>query len=193
MRIVKIEVPVYRYAELNDKAKEVAKDHILSATRDAQGFTDSVKHTLDVLGIEKAEVYYSLGNCQGDGLCFTGSITWNKAIEIRYIKESIAKLDKDFIKSCEDCIYSINFYKFDRMYNHCNTVTVEFEDSSWMYAEDFTKLKDIFLTWYKALCGKFEHQGYKWFYEISEEDVAEYCNNNDIEFTADGDVFIEPT
>ena len=42
MRIVKIEVPVYRYAELNDKAKEVVKDHILSATRNAQGFTDSV-------------------------------------------------------------------------------------------------------------------------------------------------------
>ena len=185
MRIVKIEVPVYRYAELNDKAKEVVKDHILSATRDAQGFTDSVKHTLDVLGVEEAEVYYSLGNCQGDGLCFTGSITC--------IKESIAKLDKDFIKSCEDCIYSINFYKLDRMYNHCNTVTVEFEDSSWMYAEDFTKLKDIFLTWYKALCGKFEHQGYKWFYEISEEDVVEYCDNNDIEFTANGDVFVEPT
>lgn len=186
-------MPVYRYAELSDSAKEVVKDHVLSATRDAQGFTDFVKHTLDVLGVEEAEVYYSLSNCQGDGLCFTGSITWNKAIEILYIKESIAKLDKDFIKSCEDCIYSINFYKLDRMYNHCNTVTVEFEDSSWMYAEDFTKLKDIFLTWYKALCGKFEHQGYKWFYEISEEDVVEYCNNNDIEFTANGDVFVEPT
>ncbi len=186
-------MPVYRYTELSDSAKEVVKDHVLSVTRDAQGFTDSVKHTLDVLGVEEAEVYYSLGNCQGDGLCFTGSITWNKAIEILYIKESIAKLDKDFIKSCEDCIYSINFYKFDRMYNHCNTVTVEFEDSSWMYAEDFTKLKDIFLTWYKALCGKFEHQGYKWFYEISEEDVVEYCDNNDIEFTANGDVFVEST
>ena len=56
MRIVKIEVPVYRYAELSDKVKEVVKDHILSATRDAQSFTDSVKHNLDVLGIEKAEV-----------------------------------------------------------------------------------------------------------------------------------------
>ena len=193
MRIVKIEVPVYRYAELNDKAKEVVKDHILNATRDAQGFTDSVKHTLDVLGIEKAEVYYSLGNCQGDGLCFTGSITWNKAIEILYIKESIAKLDKDFIKSCEDCVYSINFYKFNRMYNYCHTVTVEFEDSSWMHSVDFIKLKDIFLNWYEALCAKFEKQGYKWFYEISEEDVVEYCDNNDIEFTADGNVFVEPT
>lgn len=193
MRIVKIEVPVYRYAELNDKAKEVVKDHILNATRDAQGFTDSVKHTLDVLGIEKAEVYYSLGNCQGDGLCFTGSITWNKAMEISYIKNSVDKLDKVFVACCEDCVYSINFYKFNRMYNYCHTVTVEFEDSSWMYAEDFTKLKDIFLTWYKALCGEFEHQGYKWFYEISEEDVVEYCNNNNIEFTADGDVFVEPT
>ena len=28
---------------------------------------------------------------------------------------------------------------------------------------------------------------------LSQEDVAEYCNNNDIEFTADGDVFVEPT
>ena len=29
--------------------------------------------------------------------------------------------------------------------------------------------------------------------EISEEDVVEYCDNNDIEFTANGDVFVEPT
>ena len=79
------------------------------------------------------------------------------------------------------------------MYNYCHTVTVEFEDSSWMHSVNFTKLKDIFLNWYEALCAKFEKQGYKWFYEISEEDVAEYCNNNDIEFTADGNVFIEPT
>ena len=45
----------------------------------------------------------------------------------------------------------------------------------------------------KNLSEYFEKQGYKWFYEISEEDVTEYCNNNDIEFTADGNVFIEPT
>ena len=57
MRIVKIEVPVYRYAELSDSAKEIVKDHILSATRDAQSFTDSVKHTLDVLGIEEYSNY----------------------------------------------------------------------------------------------------------------------------------------
>ena len=54
-------------------------------------------------------------------------------------------------------------------------------------------LKIYFLLGIKALCDKFEHQGYKWFYEISEEDVVEYCDNNDIEFTADGNVFIEPT
>lgn len=193
MRIVKIEVPVYRYAELSDSAKEAAKGNILSITRNAQDFTDSVKHTLDVLGVEESEVYYSLGNCQGDGLCFTGRITWNKAMEISYIKNSVDKLDKVFVACCEDCVYSINFYKFNRMYNYCHTVTVEFEDSSWMHSVDFTKLKDIFLNWYEALCAKFEKQGYKWFYEISEEDVAEYCNNNDIEFTADGNVFIEPT
>ena len=35
-------MPVYRYAELSDSAKEVVKDHVLSTTRDAQGFTDSV-------------------------------------------------------------------------------------------------------------------------------------------------------
>ena len=51
MRIVKIEVPVYRYAELSDNAKEAAKSNILSITRNAQDFTDSVKHTLDVLGL----------------------------------------------------------------------------------------------------------------------------------------------
>ena len=50
--------------------KKLLKSNILSITRNAQDFTDSVKHTLDVLGIEKPEVYYSLGNCQGDGLCF---------------------------------------------------------------------------------------------------------------------------
>ena len=55
MRIVKIEVPVYRYAELSDSAKEAAKNNILSITRNAQDFTDSVKHTLDVLGVKESE------------------------------------------------------------------------------------------------------------------------------------------
>ena len=107
MRIVKIEVPVYRYAELSDSAKEAAKSNILSITRNAQDFTDSVKHTLDFLGVEESEVYYSLGNCQGDGLCFTGHITWNKAMEISYIKNSVDKLDKVFVACCEDCVLSL--------------------------------------------------------------------------------------
>ena len=56
MRIVKIEVPIYRYAELSDSAKETAKSNILSITRNTQDFTDSVKHTLDVVGVEESEV-----------------------------------------------------------------------------------------------------------------------------------------
>ena len=91
MRIVKIEVPVYRYAELSDSAKEAAKSNILSITRNAQDFTDSVKHTLDVLGIEKAEVYYSLGNCQGDGLSL-----WVLACRLRVVYKENRRLNISF-------------------------------------------------------------------------------------------------
>lgn len=49
--------------------------------------------------------------------------------------------------------------------------------------EKFNKLAGEYLD---NLCKEFEDNGYDWFYEISEEDLQEYCEANDYEFLEDG-------
>ena len=36
-----------------------------------------------------------------------------------------------------------------------------------------------------------EKEGYKWFEEINEQDVIDYCDSNDLEFFDDGTIFVE--
>ena len=74
MRIVKIEKRVYEYSELQVHAKDVVRNYILSVVHDSDTFSEAIKESIESLGFKDVELHYSLGNCQGDGLCFTGSI-----------------------------------------------------------------------------------------------------------------------
>ena len=71
---------VYDFNELTTEAKEHAIAEWYEAeTYDDLGdiLTELIKADLDEAGAEydNIKVYYSLSCCQGDGLCFTGSIT----------------------------------------------------------------------------------------------------------------------
>ena len=52
-----------------------------------------------------------------------------------------------------------------------------------------TDLCDINKT---SMCAKmYEKEGYKWFEEINEQDVIDYCDSNGLEFFDDGTIFVE--
>ena len=77
------------------------------------------------------------------------------------------------------------------MYCHSRTVSVDIDNTNWMDVQDYIILKDIILNWYNSLCNRYEKEGYKWFEEINEQDVIDYCDSNGLEFFDDGTIFVE--
>ena len=67
MRIIKIEKRVYEYSELQVHAKDIVRNYILSVLHDSDTFSKTIKESIKFLGFKDVELYYSLGNCQGDG------------------------------------------------------------------------------------------------------------------------------
>lgn len=77
--MAKEEEKLYKFSELSEEAKE----HALEEWRDkgydfddfdSQDLTEQFKETLKEKGFYDPKVYWSLGYCQGDGVCFEGAI-----------------------------------------------------------------------------------------------------------------------
>ena len=191
MRIVKIEKRVYKYSELQVHAKDAVRNYILSVVHDSDTFSEAIKESIESLGFKDVELHYSLGNCQGDGLCFTGSINWIDLNRIAEIHNKIDQLNAEFVISCNDCLDNIKFTRLSHMYCHSRTVSVDIDNTNWMDVQDYIVFKDIILNWYNSLCNRYEKEGYKWFEEINEQDVIDYCDSNGLEFFDDGTIFVE--
>lgn len=191
MRIVKIEKRVYEYSELQAHAKDVVKNYVLSVIHDSDTFSKAIKESIESLGFKDVELHYSLGNCQGDGLCFTGVIDWIDLNRIAKVRNEINKLNANFVISCNDCLNDIRFIRISHNYCHNKTIFISIDNSNWMNVYDYMALDDIILNWYNSLCNRYEKEGYKWFEEINEQDVIDYCDSNNLEFFNDGTIFVE--
>lgn len=145
MRIIKIEKRVYEYSELQVHAKDIVRNYILSVLHDSDTFSKTIKESIKFLGFKDVELYYSLGNCQGDGLCFTGSINWIDLNRIAEIRNKIDQLNAEFVISCNDYLDNIKFTRLSYMYCHSRTVSVDIDNTNWMNVQDYIVLKNIIL------------------------------------------------
>lgn len=190
MRTINISVDVYQYSELTPDAKEKAKDKIFNILReDHEPFIELITNYLETLGFYDVDIHYSLTYSQGDGFCFEGKIDYKDLIRNKEISDKLSVFSEDFLKSCDDCLDTIHFVKMSNRYSHCNTICAMITNNEWMNIEDYERLHDIISRYYKSICSKCESRGYKYFYEIDEDEIIEYCNANDIEFYSDGRIF----
>lgn len=141
------------------------------------------------------EVQYSLNYCQGDGFNIYGEIRLDELLEkiaenftekeMKFFKWAFSEYDTSYKMASNNhyCICSRNdfmeniFYEMDNWY---------FRNIPEKTMEKFNKLAGEYLD---KLCKEFENNGYDWFYEISEEDLQEYCEANDYEFLEDGEFY----
>ena len=75
-----VELTLYSFAELSDKAKKKAHDTYLQDGGDfehiAEFIVEDAKECAECMGIEIEHVYYSGFSSQGDGACFVGSYAY---------------------------------------------------------------------------------------------------------------------
>ena len=160
-----IEINLYSFDELSDKAKENAIEKWYEK-EDYYFLSQDLKESLISLLNERNIYYqdikllYSLSYCQGDGLCFTGileknGITLKLSHKYRYYYAN--SVDMLFYnQECED---------------------IEEED------ERTEELKNI----YFEICEILENEGYSILeYRMNDEEFSDLCDANGYYFTEDG-------
>lgn len=197
MRTITKEFKIYTYEELSEKAKEKVKQNYIDSL-DANDFTYMIIEDLDNIGLKNLRPYYSLSYCKGDGLCLAGYIDFdeiNSELKKIFYKDFIFS-DYKILKSLKE--YSrIDFNHIGRYYNRHSVEIDIYIDGSFdnkkynNHKRLANKLIKNIEEWYFAKCNEYENQGYEFFYDISDEELEDFCNGMEYEFFEDGTILNE--
>lgn len=196
-----IRTKVYKYEELNEKAKEKARDWYRAGNFEWEWWDfveEDLKEIGDLMGIDIDKAYFSGFSSQGDGACFEGTYRAKKDIE-KCIRE-YAPLDEK-LHSIAAELDELAKYKLHATIKHsghyyheyCTSIDVsedlddtdeEMEQEAFSEVEGrlITALRDLMRWYYKQLEAN-------WDYINSDENVADTIIANEYEFTIDGKRF----
>lgn len=208
MRTVTVEYKIYKYNELNEKAKEKAKQWYLEG-QEAYIFTDDCKMDLDNLfGKNDLDVQYSLSYCQGDGFNIYGKISakeifnclekHNGGTQFEKFEDMLTDKEKKAILCYANECGKIEI-PMNRRYCYSLADYIDIADdweSCLVYADyrdinvnALKKFEKLVKGMFRTLCKTYEEWGYNYFYEITDEDMEELCESNGYEFMEDGTIY----
>lgn len=209
MKEVTMGFNVYRFEELNEEAKEVVKQWYLDG-QDSSNFNDILKYELDLFfPNSELNASYSLNYCQGDGVNIHGIISLKDVLEfstLHQLNEFYPKMKEVFT---EKEIKTLNFYfkqisdstiKLPQTRGYACSAVMAYVEANLIESLEYDKIRDInkklikkfekfFIESLMILTKEFEERGYDFFYEISKEDLQEYCESNDYWFYENGEFY----
>lgn len=196
MRTITTVVKLYTFDELSDNAKARVREQYLNS-QDVELFTDGCKMYIDeLLPNSNLDVQFSLNYCHGDGFNIYGEFS---LIDLANVLEyKFTEKEKRFLKwAFEET--GINSYKMpmNRHYCYCTAYMHDFTEDLFD-ALDYDGMRDIrkdtlekmtreARIYIEKLCRSFENDGYKYFYEVSDDELKEWAN--DFEFTENGNIY----
>ena len=184
-----IETTVYTFDELDDDAKENAREWYRDGALCYDWWDsvyDAAKEAGTALGITMDDIEFSGFYSQGDGACFTGSYTYRKGW-----RQALRAVTRNETLECighrlQD-VQRLVFYKGTATvvktgHRYCDetSVRIDCDPDTATFTDAVTDALRDFMRWiYKSL-----DQGYE--YLLSDECVDETIRANDYTFTADG-------
>ena len=159
-------------------------------------------------GSNSMKVQFSLGYCQGDVMNIYGNVYEEdifKALAksdnypiLEEYADVMTDAEKDTILYYAGICNDIELPRNDR-YCYCMADYIDFADDwrdslEWEDYENIDvvtihKFENLVQDIFSALCRQFEEWGYKYFYEISDEEMEEMCEANELEFYENGKLF----
>lgn len=209
MKEVTMGFNVYRFEELNEEAKEAVKQWYLDG-QDSNNFNDILKYELDLFfPNSELNANYSLNYCQGDGVNIHGIISLKDVLEfstLHQLNEFYPKMKEVFT---EKQIKTLNFYfkqigdstiELPQTRGYACSAVMAYVEANLIESLEYDKIRDInkklikkfekfFIESLMILIKEFEERGYDFFYEISKEDLQEYCESNDYWFYENGEFY----
>lgn len=196
MRIVTETRQIYQYAELTTTAKEYAhQQHIQNIDYEWWDFIyENIKQAGIIMGIEISRIYFSGFSNQGDGACFDGFYKYAKGsskkireefpeiLELHRIADNLSALQRSYFYSLQARI------KHSGHYYHKYCTIIDVDDANDREISDYVQksiednLRDFMEQIYQWLAEEYD-------YLISEENFIESANDNELEFTSDGNLY----
>lgn len=197
MRTMTIEKTLYRFDELDDDAKEKARDALRDINVDFDWYEyvfDDAKRCGALLGIDVDRIYFSGFWSQGDGACFEGEYRyrkgWRKALRGEIGGDDLQTLERigDDLQAVQKrAFYGVTASTIQRgryMHEQCMSVSVNAETPAGddicegfeSLEEDMTEALRDFACWiYRALEREYE-------YQTSDEAIETTIEANEYEF-----------
>lgn len=187
-------INLYEYNELEKSAKEKAKEQYLNmrSVFDEDIFTqDSMEIIKDYFQFtDGLKIQYSLASCQGDGVNIYGKFDLQNVEGLEWLKSEVDSFElKQNYRYC----YSL---KSQTEAETVDEIISEFERASdreikdWQVMEIRKMVETVFEKLKKAE-QEIEEYGYDFFYEVSDEEMAEYADSCGVLYLVDGTEYFD--
>lgn len=205
------EIKLYNYRELSAKSKKVAVANVMDRIQNGKisvGYlvddvTFYMREQLEELGLTDLVPSWSLSHSQGDGVAFTGTISFEQYRPLLKGRLTSAESKKLNLLNALGYTPDINVVIMGH-YTHERSMLFSYEDHFQLWAEDnYDGDATKFYTFLNVLMEKvedrireisieFRDRGYEMLDAIfSEETARDYAENNDwVEYFEDGHIFI---
>ena len=202
-----VAIKVYKFAELSDEAKNEIIDRNRHTLVDHEWYYDIIDgfktEIAPAFGIDCSQVYFSGFGSQGDGLCFEGSFEYRKgmtsAVKRLEIYNSDGRNELLDIATEVAGLQRSNFYglygiaKHSGVYCHSRSVKIDVRRDGPGYSGDIDPaegtdeayaecLRDLMHWLYRQLESEYFHL-------TSDEAIAEWLDEGEYEYTADGEFY----
>lgn len=194
MKTITKKINLYEYNELEEQAKEKAKEQFLEVRREIDGnmFTETA---MEIIGnyfqfTDGLKIQYSLSSCQGDGVNIYGKFDLQNVEGLEWLKTEV-----DSFELVENRWYYYSL-KSQTENQTVDEIISEFEYNSgndiaeWQVMEVRKMVESVFEKLREAE-KEIEDYGYKFFYEVSDEEIEEDANANGILYLEDGTQYFE--
>lgn len=188
------QINLYEYNELEEKAKEQAKENFLRmrCELDSDMFTEIA---MEIVGnyfqiTDGLDVQYDLSYCQGSGTNIYGKFNLHNVERMEWLKSEVDSFE--LAKNRHYC-YSL---KSQTENQTVDEITTEFEYASgheiadWQVMEIRKMVETVFEKLEKAE-REIEEYGYKFFYEVSDEEMEEYAEASGVLYLDDGTEYFD--
>lgn len=191
-------VKVYKFNELDDSAKEKAREWYRQGATDYEWWDyvyDDAKTIANIIGIDITNIYFSGFWSQGDGACFEGSYSYKCGGVRELLKYAPIDTELHNIAVSLRDLQRPAFYQLSAQVSHrghychegCTDISV-YDDRDGDYVDHETHdavvecLRD-FMRWiYRRLESEYD-------YLMSDECVDEMIESNEYTFTEEGEIY----
>lgn len=187
-------INLYEYNELEEKAKERAKENYLETKCEIDNDI-FLENAMEIVGnyfqfTDGLEVQYNLSSCQGDGVNIYGKFDLRNVEGFEWLKSEV-----DSFELAENRRYYYSL-KSQTETETVEEIITEFEYASgnevaeWQVMEIRKMVETVFEKLEKVE-REIEDCGYKFFYEVSDEEMQEDSETNGVLYLDDGTAYFD--